>query len=670
MKKAVILAFIGVLLLATAVFAYETVSINLIQEVPPGQDSSDYTGQYVHTGGVVVGGTGLYYAGTGVSFYLETSTGGPWSGIMAYDSSATGYPALIPGDSITFDALVQEYNYTAGRFCTMTELRIVRNSFTFVTMGNPEPTPVIIPSAAYIDSTGGSDSLLGGEQFEGVYCRINDITVDTTIIFSSTSTWICSDSSGHQMMVREASDSINGFLPPIGTHFAYVQGVIYHRFGCYNLQPRYMRDMALPTGAPIISNVYNSPTNPIYVSASDADSARISANVVDDSLVQTVWLKYRFNLGNWQSQVMTVGTNNYYSFTFPPLPAGYTVDYYIKAIDNRGDSSKYPDQAPISFKRYKVQTPHVMTIAQARADADGDFLPDLIDTAVTLYGVATSTNFTTTTTTDFFMQDGQAGIGCFLGSATVNVNIGDSIKAIGTIAHYYGRAQVVCSKVSRISILGTNKAFDTLAISCEQLGDSIGESYEGRLVMVRHANLLDTPNSWPVLGSSATMTIVDIPGDSATLRVDRSTNIPGQIRPLLLQKIVGVVGQYDLSSPYRSGYQLQPRRYLDFVNDPAAIDDISVLPTRTTLYQNYPNPFNPTTMISFYLNRPGDATLAVFDLLGRKVFETTKTDLPVGVSSINWHGADSQGQAVSSGIYFYQLKTGDFSETKRMMLLK
>jgi hypothetical protein len=668
MKKATFLILIGVLYLATVAFAYETVSINLIQEVPPGQDSSEYTGQYVHTGGVVVGGTGLYYAGTGVSFYIETSSGGPWSGIMAYDSSATGYPALIPGDSITFDALVQEYNYTAGRFCTMTELRIIRNSFSFVAFGFPEPTPVVIPSAAYIDSTGGSDSV--GEQFEGVYCRINDITVDTTIVYGSTSTWICSDSSGHQMMVREASDSINGFLPPIGTHFAYVQGVIYHRFGCYNLQPRYMRDMALPTGAPIISNVYNSPTNPIYVSSSDADSARISANVVDDSLVQTVWLKYRFNLGNWQSQVMTPGTNNYYSFTFPPLPAGYTVDYYIKAIDNRGDSSKYPDQAPISFKRYKVQTPHVMTIAQARIDADGDFLPDLIDTAVTVFGVATSTNFTTTTTTDFFMQDATAGIGCFLSSATVNVNIGDSIKAIGTVANYNGRAQVVCSRVSRISILGTNKSFDTLGVTCAQLGDSLGEAYEGRLAYVREVTLADTPNSWPALGTSATMTIIDHPGDSASLRIDRSTNIPGQIRPVLPQKIVGVIGQYDISSPYRGGYQLQPRRYLDFSNDVSIDDQLQALPTRTTLYQNYPNPFNPTTMISFYLSRPGDATLSVFDLLGRKVFEVTKTNLPAGAASINWSGADSQGQAVSSGIYFYQLKTGDFSETKRMMLLK
>lgn len=668
MRKATILILIGALFLAASAFAYETVSINQIQEVPDGQDSSEYTGQYVHTGGVVTGGTGLYYAGTGVSFYLETSSGGLWSGIMAYDSSSTGYPALIPGDSITFDALVQEYNYTAGRFCTMTELRIIRNSFTFVSFGNPEPTPVIIPSAAWIDSTGGADSL--GERYEGVYCRINDVTVDTTIVYGSTSTWICSDSSGHQMMVREASDSINGFLPPIGTHFAYVQGVIYHRFGCYNLQPRYMRDMVLPTGAPIISNVYNSPNTPIYVSSGDADSTRISANVVDDSLVQTVWLKYRFNLGNWQSQVMTVGTNNYYSFTFPPLPANYMVDYYIKAIDNRGDSSKYPDQAPISFKRFKIQSPRNVTIGQARLDDNGDFLPDLTDSAVIVYGVATSTNFTTTTTTDFFMQDATGGIGCYLSNATVNVNIGDSIKAIGIVANYYGRAQVACSRVSRISILGTNKAFDTLSVTCAQLGDSIGESYEGRLAMVRSVDLVDAPNSWPVLGSSATMTIVDVPGDSAWLRIDRSTNIPGQIRPVLPQKIVGVIGQYDLYAPYDAGYQLQPRRYLDFSNDVSINDEPQALPTRTTLYQNFPNPFNPTTMISFYLNRPGDATLTIFDLLGRKVFETTRHNLPVGTASINWSGTDSQGQSVSSGIYFYQLKAGEFSETKRMLMLK
>jgi hypothetical protein len=665
MTKITVFALLGALLLAASLAAYPTVTIRQIQEVPVGQDSSNYAGDTVHTGGVVTAGTGLYYAGTGVTFYLEMSSGGPWSGIMAYNVSATGFPTLIPGDSIAFDALVSEYGWTGGRFCTMTELDIVPGTFQFGSFGNPEPTPLLIPSAEWIDSTGNADTL--GEQFEGVYCRLNNLTVDTVIVYSTTSTWICHDSTGHHCLVREASDSIS-FLPPQGAVFAYVQGVVYHRFGAYCLQPRYVRDMALPTGAPIISNVYHTPTNPIYVSAGDVDTVRVTANVIDSDSVTAVWLKYRFNLGSWQSVSMIRGTNNYWSFTFPTLPVNYRVDYYIKAQDIDNDTSKNPDQAPISFYQFRIQSPRTMTIAEARADANFDFVPDMIDSAVILYGVASSFNFTTTTTTDFYMQDGQAGIDVFLGSATFNVNLRDSVKVTGVIGQYYGKTEVIANKISRIQTLGANKLFDTLRVNCGQLGDSVGEAIEGRLIMLLFANVVDGPDSWPALGSSATMTITDQFG-SAALRIDRSTNIPGQIRPTLPQQIVGVIGQYDVSPPYMSGYQLMPRRYADFQNS-QGIDNELVLPNLTSLNQNYPNPFNSNTIISFNLAKPGSATLAIFDLLGRKVYENTKTNMPAGNASLIWNGSDFSGKAVSSGVYFYRLNAGSFSETKRMLLLK
>jgi len=562
MKK-IFMVILAMLALGTvSLYAYPNVTIAQIQQVPVGEDSSTYCGDTIHVCGVITGGTGLYYAGSGVSFYMEMPEGGPWSGIMAYNVSATGFPTLIPGDSICFDATVDEYNWVdtiLSRYTSnMTELWIVPGTFDFRNFGNPEPTPVLI-SAEMIDSTDGCDSL--AEQYEGVYVRVNDLTVDTVILYSSTSEWVCHDPSGHHCMVREASDSVS-FLPSPGMTFAYVQGVLYDRFGGYHLQPRYVRDIQLPIGGPIISNVSSLPPFPINAGAGDADSVIVSANVVGPDSVTNVWIYYRFNLGSWQHVAMTPSTNYFYTFTFPPLPAGYRVDYYIGASDVDFDTTKLPDQAPISFFGYDIQSPDIMSIAGARVDANHDFVPDLKDSAVIVTGVASSGNFATTAT-NFFMQSGGAAINAFYAGGLININIGDSIRLSGIVGQYQGKTQIQAYKASRITVLGTNAHLDTFTTYTGHIQDSVGELFEGLLVMIPSVAVIDSPDTWPIIGYSATMTINDN-FYTAMLRIESSTNIPGQTRPDTMQQIVGILGQYDTQAPYVSGYQLQPRMYTDF----------------------------------------------------------------------------------------------------------
>ena len=394
----------------------------------------------------------------------------------------------------------------------------------------------------------------------------------------------------------------------------------------------------------------------------------VYANIVDNDSVTNAWLRYRFNLGSWQTVVMNRGTNNYWSFRFPPLPANYRVDYYIKAQDISGDTSRSPDQAPISFYQFRVQQPRLISIAQAKVDSDNDFVPDLIDTAVTLTGIATSYNFSTTRT-DFYMQDSAAGISVvFFGTPMVNISIGDSVRATGTIDQYYGKTQLVASRASRIQILANNRPFDTLSLTCSQLGENVGEAYEGRLAAIGPVNILDGPDSWPLIGTSATMTIVDTSG-SAALRIDRSTNIPGQNRPVDPQIIVGVIGQYDPSQPYSDGYQLMPRMYADFTSV-SGVDDRPSLPETAELRQNYPNPFNPSTTISYQLARPGDVSIKIYDIMGRVVFDFVEKDAPAGEHTFVWNGLDNDGAPLASGIYFYRMTTEGFIESRKMVLLK
>ncbi len=93
-------------------------------------------------------------------------------------------------------------------------------------------------------------------------------------------------------------------------------------------------------------------------------------------------------------------------------------------------------------------------------------------------------------------------------------------------------------------------------------------------------------------------------------------------------------------------------------------------PREFMLLQNYPNPFNQTTKIRFTLATPGFVTLNIYDLLGRKVRTLVSQRLSSGYKSVLWDGKNDCGEDVASGIYFYRIMTGDFSETKKLVLLK
>jgi hypothetical protein len=548
--------FLVMLVFATVAMAqYPRVTIQQIQTVPLGRDSSFMAGDTVVTGGQVVAGTGLFYAGTGVTFYIESPEAGQFSGIMVYDPSPQGVPPLVPGDSILVTAWVHEYGWSGppAPFVTHTELEVLPGQFDYRLFGMPEPNPEVI-TASVIDSSQDHGQFVG-EPYESVFTRINNLVCDTVYLYGSQATWICHDSTG-TCCVREASDSINGFQPDPGTRFEFVQGVIYHRFGAYMLQPRYMRDMPLAAGAPIISNVQNIPRFPLV-----NDLVTLSANVYDDSQVDTVRLFYRINNGSWSNVPMTNGGGNIYTFQLPSPQVGWKVDYYIHAVDDSNLARNNPYEAPNSFYGYVVQQPRVMTIAEARIDENFDFVPDKKDTAAILTGIAVSPNFSNTTT-NFFMQQGNAGIEVYFDSL-INVTPGDSITVNGIIGQSNGDAEISLYYSNRLVNNGSGHLPETTLVNCAQLRDTVGESNEGKLIRINNVKIVPTPNGWPVYGANANMTIVQGP-DSATLFISQWTDIDGQIQQDSMTSIVGVLNQHDLYSPYSGYYEFEPRYYSDF----------------------------------------------------------------------------------------------------------
>ncbi len=98
------------------------------------------------------------------------------------------------------------------------------------------------------------------------------------------------------------------------------------------------------------------------------------------------------------------------------------------------------------------------------------------------------------------------------------------------------------------------------------------------------------------------------------------------------------------------------------------------LPLITKLNGNYPNPFNPETKISFSTTESTENTenteIVIYNLKGQKVKVLVNEKLSAGQHSAVWNGKDDSGKSVSSGVYFYKMKSGDYAETRKMILLR
>ena len=93
-------------------------------------------------------------------------------------------------------------------------------------------------------------------------------------------------------------------------------------------------------------------------------------------------------------------------------------------------------------------------------------------------------------------------------------------------------------------------------------------------------------------------------------------------------------------------------------------------PSEFSLSQNYPNPFNPVTNFRFSLSKSAYVKIEIFNIVGQKVRTLVDQDIKPGVYVADWDGKDEKGNFVSSGIYFYRMQAGDFSDMKKMVLVK
>jgi hypothetical protein len=132
-----------------------------------------------------------------------------------------------------------------------------------------------------------------------------------------------------------------------------------------------------------------------------------------------------------------------------------------------------------------------------------------------------------------------------------------------------------------------------------------------------------------------------------TVRFMTLTEDPGQI------EVLG--GQF-----VNSAYQANTMR----------VEKAQALPKVAALHQNFPNPFNPSTEIRFDIPNAREVQLRVFNQLGQTVRTLVDSRMKAGTYRIKWDGKTEAGNSISSGVYFYSLEAGEFSQIRKMTLVK
>ena len=135
------------------------------------------------------------------------------------------------------------------------------------------------------------------------------------------------------------------------------------------------------------------------------------------------------------------------------------------------------------------------------------------------------------------------------------------------------------------------------------------------------------------------------------------------------------VFRFVITIPGNHGYYCRPHKNIGMVGTIIAspvnsVNDETNQPEKFQLSQNYPNPFNPTTSIKYAIGSRQFVTLKVYNLLGKEIATLVNEVKPAGTYEVTFNRHSGEVWNLPSGIYFYELKAGSFTQTKKMMLLK
>jgi hypothetical protein len=283
---------------------------------------------------------------------------------------------------------------------------------------------------------------------------------------------------------------------------------------------------------------------------------------------------------------------------------------------------------------------------------------------VTVEGVAT------TDSSDFgyyYIQNGRdPWNGIWINDTQNNVKLGDRVRVTGTVQENFNVTRL--NNVSNVTVLSTGNAVPepVIVTTGELRAGTTAEQYEGMLVRVMGAKVTN-----PFPDGTSNFGEFSINDGSGEVRVDdEAAGFRGNLDSTfaLGDSLVSITGIHYFSF---SNYKMLPRNDIDVVRFSVGVEEkpSGVLQTYA-LEQNYPNPFNPETTIRYHIAQKGQVTITIYNMLGQKVKTLVDENKPAGAYIVVWNGRNERGVTVPTGMYFYRMKSGEFTQVRKLLLLK